>query len=161
MEVKNPVPFLKDALKQLFEKPVTEAFPAGDPPKAAPEYRGRIVYHPDLCINCGTCIRVCAPQAMTRTMEPVEGGDRVTFTFDMTSCTFCRLCSDFCSRKAIELTDDYMIVGTKHEDFLVSGTFIKMKPVKKPAPDAAAAKPAPAKPAAEGTPAASPAPEKK
>ena len=163
MKLTNPVPFLKEAMTQLFQKPSTEAFPAGDPPKAPEGYRGRLVYHPDLCINCGTCMRVCAPQCMTRTVVPLESGegDVVTFTFDMTSCTFCRLCADFCSRKAIELTDDYMIVGTKHEDFLVTGTFTKMKPVKKPAAPAAApaqsaapAAPAQAAPAAPAAPAA-------
>ncbi len=46
----------------------------------------------------------------------------------MTSCTFCGTCADFCVKHAIKMTDDYMIVGTKPEDFLVSGTFIKKKP---------------------------------
>ena len=54
----------------------------------------------------------------------------ITFTFDMTSCTYCGLCADFCSRNSIVLTDDYMIVGSKPEDFLVSGTFIKKAPPK-------------------------------
>ena len=34
--------------------------------------------------------------------EKLENGDQeVTFTFDMTSCTFCAMCSDFCAKKAI------------------------------------------------------------
>ena len=73
---------------------------------------------------------------MTRTQKPLEGGEpgdlEITFTFDMTSCTFCGLCSDFCARKAITLTDDYMMTGTTAEDFLVTGSFVKKAPPVKP-----------------------------
>ena len=125
------LPYLKQSFKNLFKKPSTEAFPAGEPPKAAEGYRGRISYDPTLCINCGMCMRVCAPQCMIRTIKNLEGGDQeITLTFDLSSCTFCRMCADFCSRSAIKLTDDYMIVGTKPEDFIVSGTFIKKAPPK-------------------------------
>lgn len=127
------LPYLKKAVTNLFQKPSTEAFPAGEPPKAAEGYRGRISYDPEKCINCGMCMRVCAPQCMHRDVEKLENGDqKVTFTFDLTSCTFCSMCADFCSRHAITLTDDYMIVGTKLEDFLVTGTFIKKAPPPKP-----------------------------
>ena len=123
------LPYLREALGKLFSKPSTEAFPKVIP-EAADNYRGRIVYHEDKCINCGMCIRVCSPQAITKTVEKNEDGDDViTMEFDMTSCTFCNTCADFCSRHAIELTKDYMIVGTKPEDFLVRGTFVKKKPV--------------------------------
>lgn len=128
------IPYLGTALTNLFKRPVTEAFPSKEPPKAQEGYRGRISYDSSKCINCGLCERVCAPHCMTRTQRPVEGGEpgdlEITFTFDMTSCTFCGLCADFCSKKAIQLTDDYMMVGTAHEDFLVSGTFIKKAPPK-------------------------------
>lgn len=128
------LPFLKQALGNLFRTPSTEAFPAGDPPKAQPNYRGRLAYDASKCINCGMCERVCAPHCMTRVAKPVEGGEpgdqEITFTFDLRSCTYCGLCADFCVKKSITLTDDYMIVGSKEEDFLVSGTFIKKAPPK-------------------------------
>lgn len=127
------LPYLKQSFKNLFRRPSTGAFPAGEPPKAAEHYRGRLVYNADSCVNCGMCIRVCAPQCIERVIKPLENGDQeITFTFDMSSCTFCATCSDFCSRKSITLSEDYMIVGTKHEDFLVGGTFIKKAPPPKP-----------------------------
>ena len=128
------VPYLGTALTNLFKKPVTEAFPAGEPPKAQPNYRGRIAFDGTKCINCGMCERVCAPQCMTRKAAPLPGGEpgdqEITFTFDMTSCTFCGLCSDFCAKKAITLTDDYMMTGTCAEEFLVVGKVIKKAPPK-------------------------------
>ena len=130
------LPYLKQAFLNLFRRPATEKVPAGEPPRAARDYRGRIEYHPELCINCGMCLRVCAPQCMERTVEPLPNGDqRVTFTFDRTSCTFCGMCSDFCSRKSITLSDDYMIVGTRPEDFIVTGSFIKKAPPPKMTPE--------------------------
>lgn len=130
------LPYFKQAFCNLFRRPVTEAFPKGEPPRAAEGYRGRIVYHAELCINCGMCMRVCAPQCMTRTIQPLEGGDqKITFTFDQSSCTFCSLCADFCSRKAIELSGDYMLVATEGEDLIVSGSFIKKAPPPKMTPE--------------------------
>ena len=61
------IPYLTRALGNLFRAPATEKFPKGEPPKAAPGYRGRIIYHPESCINCGLCMRGCAPQCMERT----------------------------------------------------------------------------------------------
>ncbi len=130
-------PFVKEAISQLFSKPSCAMYPAV-PSEAAPNYRGRIVYHADRCIACGMCERVCSGNAITRTVEKTEEGDKITLTFNLGSCTFCATCADFCSRKAIELSGDYHMVATKEEDLLVSGSFIKKPPVKKAAPAPAA-----------------------
>lgn len=126
-------PYLRRALVNLVSKPSTEPFPKGEAPKAPEGYRGRLHYDGAKCLNCGLCLRVCAPQCMERTVEKLENGDqKVTFTFDMTSCTFCGMCADFCTSHAITMTEDYMMVGTKPEDFLVTDTFVKKAPPPKP-----------------------------
>jgi NADH-quinone oxidoreductase subunit I len=126
-------PFVKIAISQLFKKPSTEKYPFVK--KEAPDgYRGKIMYHPDKCVNCGMCMRVCSPSAITRTIEKTEEGDKITFEFNMGSCTFCQMCADFCARKAIELTKEYSMVVTDEEDLKVRGTFIKKPPVKPAAP---------------------------
>ena len=130
-------PFVKEAISQLFSRSSCEMYPAV-PREAAPGYRGRIVYHADKCIGCGMCERVCAGGAITRTVEKLEEGDKITLTFDLGSCTFCATCADFCSTKAIEFTQDYHMIATKEGDLLVTGTHIR--PARKPA----APKPAPA-----------------
>lgn len=123
-------PFVKEAISQLFSKPSCAMYPAVDRP-AAPNYRGRIVYHPERCIGCGMCERVCSGNAITRTVEKTEDGDKITMTFNLGSCTFCATCADFCSKNSIEFTGDYHMVATKEEDLLVTGSFIKKAPVKK------------------------------
>ena len=143
--------FVREAVTKLFSKPSCNMYPV-KPSEAAPNYRGRIVFHPETCINCNMCERVCAGGAITHTEEKVEEGLKITRSFDLGSCTFCNTCADFCTRHSIELTRDYHMLGIEEGDLIVSGTFVKAPP-KKPAPKPAAA-PA-AKPAA--APAAAPA----
>ncbi len=164
-------PYVKEALTKLFSKPSTNPYPFAPAP-AKPNYRGRIVFHPDKCINCNMCERVCGGQAISHTSEPCEGGEMVTRQFYLGSCTFCGHCKDFCTHGAIELSDDYHMVADYYhapsfeegeEALIVTGKVFKKAPVKKAA--AAAAKPAAtaAKPAPEAKPVekAAPAPEEK
>ena len=149
-------PFVREAVTKLFSRPSCNNYPF-TPREAAPNYRGRIVFHPETCINCNMCERVCAGGAITHSSVKNEDGDDViTRSFDLGSCTFCSTCADFCTRHSIELTQDYHMIGVEEGDLIVSGTFIKKKPAPKPAPKPAAA-PAAAKadaPAAEAAPAA-------
>lgn len=74
------LPFIKEAVQQLFSKPSTEKYPAVDAP--APEgYRGRIVFHADRCISCGMCERVCAGGAISTTAVDTEEGQLITRRF--------------------------------------------------------------------------------
>ena len=138
------LPFIKEAISQLFSKPSTAMYPAV-PSEAAENYRGRIVFHPDKCINCMMCERVCSGNAISHTVEKTDEGDKVTRTFYLGSCTFCATCMDFCGHGAIEFTRDYHMIATKEEDLMVSGTFIKKPPVRKAPPAKPAAPAAPAK----------------
>ena len=117
-------PFTKVALSNLFKKPSTVPFPKVNV-DAKPNYRGRLSYDPEKCVNCGMCIKVCSPGAITRTVEPAEGGENITYTIDLTSCTFCGTCSDFCSTKAMTLTEDYHMVAENAADLRVTGTRFK------------------------------------
>lgn len=119
-------PFLKEAVTNLFSKPSTYPVPQQVRP-AKPNYRGRIAYDPEKCINCGKCSKVCSPGAITRIYEEVEGGTNITFEFDLTSCTFCGMCQDFCDEGAIHLTEDYHMVATDHRDLVTRGTRFKAK----------------------------------
>lgn len=130
------LPFIKEAVQQLFSKPSTEAYPAAPAP-AAPGYRGRIVFHADRCISCGMCERVCAGGAISTTSEETEEGLLITRRFFLGSCTFCANCADFCVKNAIELTDDYHMVARDENELVVTGTYLKNKPApKKPAANA-------------------------
>ncbi|MCR5664558.1 MAG: 4Fe-4S binding protein [Oscillospiraceae bacterium] len=141
-------PFVKEALSSLFKKSSCDMYPV-KPSEAAPNYRGRIAFHPDKCINCNMCERVCSGNAITHTSVPAEGGELITRTFYLGSCTFCATCADFCDHDAIEFTGDYHMIATKEEDLMVTGSFIKKKPVRKAPPPKPAAPAAPEAPKAE------------
>ena len=126
-------PFVKEAISQLFSKPSCAMYPAV-PSEAAPNYRGRIVYHADKCIGCGMCERVCAGNAISRTVEKTEEGDKITLTFNLGSCTFCATCADFCSRKAIELTGDYHMIATKKRTCSSPAALSRSRPSRRPLP---------------------------
>ena len=137
-------PYVKEALTKLFSKPSTNPYPFAPAP-AKPNYRGRIVFHPDKCINCNMCERVCAGQAISHTSEPCEGGEMVTRQFYLGSCTFCAHCVAFCNHGAIEMSDDYHMVADYYhapsfeegeEALIVTGTVFKKAPVKKAPPAA-------------------------
>ena len=113
-------PFVKEAVAKLFSKPSCNMYPFVESP-AAPNYRGRIVFHPETCINCNMCERVCAGGAITHTsVKNEDGDDVVTRSFDLGSCTFCATCADFCTRHSIELTQDYHMIGIEEGDLEAS-----------------------------------------
>ena len=122
-------PFAQEAMKHVFSKPSTENFPTVKK-EAPPNYRGRLVYHPDKCNGCGMCMRVCAPAAITKTVEKTEEGDRITMEFHMGSCTFCQTCVDFCNRDSIEMSGDYAMVARNEDELKVTGSFMKKPPPK-------------------------------
>ena len=124
------LPFIKEAVTGLFSRPSTEAYPF-KPVEAPLRYRGRIVFHPDLCISCGMCERVCAGGAISTKSEETEEGTLITRRFFLGSCTFCSHCADFCVKHAIELTQDYHMVARTEEELVVEGTYLKKKPAKK------------------------------
>ena len=123
------IPFLTEGIKNLFKKPITEESSIEEL-KSADNYRGRLSFNEDASIGCGLCIRVCAGNAITKSIKPVEDGQEITMSFDMASCTFCGLCQDFCSKKAITLTNDPIMVQKNKDNLKVQGTFIKKMPSK-------------------------------
>lgn len=129
-------PYVKEALSQVFSKPSTERYPFEAKP-APPNYRGRIVFHPERCNNCGLCIRVCAPGAIVRRTEPVEGGEQVEMEFHLDSCAFCQMCADFCNHQAIELSGDYELVASDPQQLIVRSSFFRQRPSHKPVEKAA------------------------
>ncbi len=120
------LPFLKEAITNLFSRPSTVEYPnkVKESP-AKPRYRGRVTYDPEKCLDCGQCIKVCSPSSITRTEEDVPEGKKITLHFDMTSCTFCGTCEDFCDSKAIHLTEDYHLVDTDPAKLSTEGSHIK------------------------------------
>ena len=144
------LPFAREALAALFQKSRCGRNP-GKTGEAAPDDGGYIVFHADKCVNCMRCERVCAVKAITHEIEKTGEGERVTRSFQLDACIFCDVCRDFCDHGAIEITG----IETKEASRIVSGSFLKKPPAKKPKPAAGKAKTEkkpPATPRADGKP---------
>ena len=88
------LPFIKEAVQQLFSKPSTEKYPAADAP--APEgYRGRIVFHADKCISCGKCEKIYPMN--------VEVPSNSRRKRNATECILCMKCVEECPKNALNL----------------------------------------------------------
>ena len=138
------IPYFLEGIANIF-KPALTSKENLDDTKGAKNYRGKLTFDNEACIGCGICMRVCAGDAITKEMKPVEGGQEITMKFDLYSCTFCGMCKDFCPKKAIDMTDEVMLVEREKENLIIGGSFIKKIPPRKPP----VAKPAAPKPAVE------------
>lgn len=123
------IPFLKEIVKNLLSTPITDK-KAMECKEGETGYRGRIEFNSETCIGCGLCTRVCASNAIEKTMKKIDEGHEITLSFDMSSCTFCGMCSDFCPKKAISLTRNCVLITSKKEDLKLQGSFIKKMPTK-------------------------------
>ena len=138
------IPYFLEGIANIFKPPLTSKENLDDT-KGAKNYRGKLTFDSEACIGCGICMRVCAGDAITKEMKPVEGGQEITMKFDLYSCTFCGMCKDFCPKKAIDMTDEVMMVERNKENLVIGGSFIKKIPPRKPP----VAKPAAPKPVVE------------
>ena len=122
-------PYVGEAIKNLFKRPVTKKYPYTKV-EAQKNYRGKIKFNESLCIGCSLCMKVCPAGAITKKVEDVEEGQKITLCFSLSSCTFCKFCADHCPKKAIELTEEYSMVSTNKEELIVEGSFTKKLPAK-------------------------------
>lgn len=129
--------FTKTALRNLFSKPATTAYPAV--PKEYPERtRGHVSNRIEDCIFCGMCMRSCPPGAI----KVVRGQEEGTWTINRFDCIQCANCVEKCPKKCLSITPGYQTPGPEKFTETLTGKVILPKPPVKPAAPATTAKPA-------------------
>ncbi len=129
---------IRKILKQLFKKPYTNLFPAKyapdsvlklfqlleegkaeliPPVEVPPDYRGKLSFDSDSCIQCYQCEKVCP----TQTMERDEEGDLI---FYLERCTFCSQCVDMCPVDALEMSEEFLLSRPDkyNDDLILNGS---------------------------------------
>lgn len=95
---------LRDVAVALFEKPVTERYPAEHSP--APErLRGKLVWDPEKCTGCGLCAKDCPSDALeVAVIDRKQKQFVVTYYLDR--CTFCAQCVQNCRFGCMQMAND-------------------------------------------------------
>ena len=102
--------FAKTAIKNLFTKPYTVAYPA-QPANFPERMRGHIELQPENCICCGLCMRNCPPGAIT--VDRTAG----TWSINRFDCIQCGSCAVSCPKKCLQIVPGYTAPDTgKHTE---------------------------------------------
>ncbi len=150
------------SMRHVFERKQTVQYP-DEAPAVGFRFRGRHIFHQDVCIGCTQCERVCPVIAIKMETHKDPTSRKVVtdrFALDLGICYYCGLCEEVCPTdpKAIHLGPDFELATHDRRlliyemDQLIGPKPLPSKP--KPAPAAVAAAPAAAAAAEKPAPAA-------
>lgn len=110
-------------LKYYFKPAHTFQFPQERKP--IPErFRGVLSFHPEICISCEMCVRVCPSDVISmewQRNEETKKKDLVWYQIDFAKCNVCRLCEEACPTKvkSVHHSNEYEVVFEGRKDALV------------------------------------------
>ncbi len=94
------VPFL---MRMMVKKTDTVLYPAVKA-RVSDRFRGALRFHPDRCVGCKLCQRVCPADAIR--IEKV-GDKQFKAVVHLDKCIFCGQCVDSCNKDALENTKNF------------------------------------------------------
>ena len=99
------------SMRHVFERKVTVQYP-DEAPAMGYRFRGRHIFHQDVCIGCTQCERVCPVIAIKMEEHKDPGTRKVVvdrFAVDLGICYYCGLCEEVCPTdpKAVHLGPDF------------------------------------------------------
>lgn len=110
-------------LKYYFMPAHTYQFPQEKKP--VPErFRGVLSFHPEICISCEMCARVCPSDVISLDWvrnDETKKRDLNWYQIDFAKCNVCRLCEEVCPTpvKSIHHSNEYEVTFDSRKDFLV------------------------------------------
>jgi formate hydrogenlyase subunit 6/NADH:ubiquinone oxidoreductase subunit I len=98
---------LPKALRYLFSKPATVAYPAARE-DLFDDFRGKLAYAPESCIGCKICVRDCPTGAIE--IEKVADKEYKAL-LSLDRCVFCGQCVDSCPKDSLSYTSEFELAG--------------------------------------------------
>jgi glutamate synthase (NADPH) small chain len=111
------------ALKYLFEKPQTLAYPF-EKLDISERYRGFHRNDLEKCIGCGNCRDICPCKAITMVKvpgieaDPKKGSTDERPQINYGRCSYCGLCVDVCPTGSLSLSQDFIHIDHGTDSFL-------------------------------------------
>jgi NADH-quinone oxidoreductase subunit I len=113
---------LRITLKYFFKPAVTLQFPY-EKKTMSQRFRGALAFHPEVCISCDMCVRVCPSDCISLESQRNEKGKKELgwYQIDFAKCNFCRLCEEICPTKpkSVHHTLEYELAFSNRNDFIV------------------------------------------
>ena len=106
---------LPEALKNVFKKPVTVAYPACRK-DVFTGLRGKLIFDAEKCVGCKLCVRDCPARAIE--IEKVEE-KKFKAVLNIDHCIFCGQCADSCNKKALLCTEEFELAVLNRDDMKV------------------------------------------
>lgn len=102
--------------KNLISPAITLQYPTQKQPMTK-RFRGLVDLHPDKCIMCYQCVKICPTGclAITHKELPKKKKGLETFKYRMEFCCFCGLCEQVCPTAAIYMNKIYEIAVYSRE----------------------------------------------
>ncbi|MFY9614532.1 MAG: NADH-quinone oxidoreductase subunit I, partial [Candidatus Dormiibacterota bacterium] len=99
------------SMRHVFQRKLTVQYP-DEAPAMGYRFRGRHIFHQDVCIGCTQCERVCPVIAIKMEEHKDPGTRKVVvdrFAVDLGICYYCGLCEEVCPTdpKAVHLGPDF------------------------------------------------------
>lgn len=106
--------------KNMFRKAETLQYPL-EKPVMTDAFRGLVDLHPEKCIACSQCVKICPTAALdlTAVMNPETKKRAISsFSYNGELCCFCGLCQEVCPTAAMYLNKCYEAAYYDHKDII-------------------------------------------
>lgn len=106
--MKYPGKMTAEVFRTMVKPPVTVKYPY-ERTEIPKDFRGKIMFDPNLCIGCKMCVRDCPSKAI----EIEKVGEEKVFkaNFSLDRCIYCAQCVDSCPRNALASSSQFELAN--------------------------------------------------
>ena len=109
---------LRDVLRSLWQRPVTEQYPFTRRPTPA-RLRGQLHYDPEKCTGCCLCMKECPADAL-ELITIDKKAKQFVMRYHADRCTYCAQCVQNCRFDCLSMSpDEWELAATSKNPFTI------------------------------------------